>query len=852
MVDENLKRVYEIIENSRRKYGYLRKCEFHLHTPASYDYKLTGDKLYSELTISEILEFAEKTGYLKDETKKIILDKIDEYTSDDYVNKLKEEGKPYGSFKEYISFMIIAHKLYSEGIEVAIISDHNTISGYEKLKYALNEYYIERIKGQESNKDAVYLLLGVEISCSDKNHVIVIYDDSKIEELQDYLDDILLSEKDGTYYDSRVIIDKVSIKNGIGYIAHLNSWDWLGSNAYKKKLLSTKNLKIIGLTNIECKDTIIEKLSTYCDEPEKKFGFIYEGDSHSIESIGVKNTWIKFNHVNYQSLKKAIDNKGICIYDQNPSKSDRFIKGIVIYPGQEGFLGGKKRSNQQDDDIEAFNVCFSRDLNCIIGGRGTGKSTLLNIIETMFSLECDDKRMLEFISKNRVIYSVFYLDGYDYILRLIPQTKDRTKYYYLDSIFMDNSVFEGKDGGLHLSLKWVELFRIEDKKFIKIEGDEINSILSKIFRRGYNINKLVNKINCGQIGDFIRNTVTYGINYDSVDKYIYEIKNTNNKSFPKYLRLNLNKFIIFLANRKHKIHEQINQFNIDNQNLIEVIYSPKEKIVDYYLNDMLDKIKGRNFILNTYLTWDNVQSFIYNAAKKMGYLNFLNCLFNKQYEKIEDSVKLSSFIDKSDLTYSNVELELKDITSDNINEIYRAIYGRILNYRKDLQDSIIKCFKVMDDFTIHFNINSRESIRNEPCIMKDIEELSLGQKVIAILTFVFNFGVSVNDNTPLLIDQPEDNLDNQYIYKNLVKSLRGIKNCRQVVVVTHNSTIVTNADAEEVIVMDSDNSNGWVEKAGYPSDKVIIEHIINYMEGGKTSFKHKINTYSLFIPELCE
>jgi hypothetical protein len=52
--------------------------------------------------------------------------------------------------------------------------------------------------------------------------------------------------------------------------------------------------------------------------------------------------------------------------------------------------------------------------------------------------------------------------------------------------------------------------------------------------------------------------------------------------------------------------------------------------------------------------------------------------------------------------------------------------------------------------------------------------------------------------------------------------------------------------------MNSDNKNGWIEKAGYPSEKVIIEHIINYMEGVKTSFKYKINTYKIFIPELYE
>jgi predicted ATP-dependent endonuclease of OLD family len=134
--------------------------------------------------------------------------------------------------------------------------------------------------------------------------------------------------------------------------------------------------------------------------------------------------------------------------------------------------------------------------------------------------------------------------------------------------------------------------------------------------------------------------------------------------------------------------------------------------------------------------------------------------------------------------------------------------------------------------------------------MKNIEELSLGQRVAAILTFVFQFGYHTNDNTPLIIDQPEDNLDNQYIYKNLVKSLREIKNNRQVIIVTHSSTIVTNADAEQVIVMGSDNEKAWIETKGYPSERKIINHILNYLEGRIDSFKHKMETYALFMKEL--
>jgi len=157
-----------------------------------------------------------------------------------------------------------------------------------------------------------------------------------------------------------------------------------------------------------------------------------------------------------------------------------------------------------------------------------------------------------------------------------------------------------------------------------------------------------------------------------------------------------------------------------------------------------------------------------------------------------------------------------------------------------------------DDFALSFNINHRESVQSTKPLFKILNELSTGQKVSALLAFVLNFGEHVGDNTPLIIDQPENDLDNQYIFKNLVDSLRRVKNKRQVIIVTHSSTLVTNADAEQVIVMESDNDNGWVNSLGYPRSPAIVKHIVNYLEGGVLSFKNKMDTYRLFIKELNE
>lgn len=841
-----IKEVYDLIEKSRARYGVFKKCELHLHTPVSYDYELIKGKKYNQISLEEIYDLSISTGYLNRATVKLIKDKEDEYLTSEYIKQIRK-NTPYDNFKEYLAYLIIAHKLYKEDIEVVIISDHNTFSGYKKLKYALIEYYKERIKSNaECKKSCIDILPGIEISCSDKQHLIVIVNEKKLEELNKYLNEIFLSEKEGTYLDSRYLIEYLSIKfDAITYLAHLNSSDYLGSNAYNKKLFGLEELKIIGTKDVTSIESIKNRISNYIGNKVDNYQYVLEGDAHNIDDIGTKVTWIKCNNMKFASLKKVIENSKICIRVVKPNGVNRYIKGIVINPGNNGFLINKKDNNSDKTLI----LPFSKDLNCIIGGRGSGKSTLINILQTALTLEADDLNTLDFISNHKIIYCTFYLDGVDYILRFIPQKKDKNNYYYLgiEDLFFGIQELNGR---IYLSNVWIELYKVDDGDVYSIDKNEYPIILGKIFRRSYNINKLVSKINDGSVSDFIRDIVTYGISYNKIEEFEKIIKTTQNKSFIKMLKGLLPEIIEYLNKRKDEISVYINKFNKENEKVIEILYSPKEKELYFYLKDILNLFMSRKNIEKTYLTWEQSQVFIFDAVNKIGYLHFLELILNNQYKKIQSIIQIEKYIDRSELTFSSAELGLEDINSVNISKVYTAIRDKLKENRQLLQDSILKCFKVTDDFTINFNINSKESIDTEPCIMKNIEELSLGQKVVALLDLVFNFGVSCDDSTPLIIDQPEDNLDNQYIYKNLVNSLKRIKSLRQVIVVTHNSTIVTNADSEQVIVMNSDNKNGWIERIGYPAEKNIIKHIVNYMEGGEDSFKHKKQIYSLFIPSL--
>ncbi|WP_121663475.1 TrlF family AAA-like ATPase [Metabacillus litoralis] len=131
---------------------------------------------------------------------------------------------------------------------------------------------------------------------------------------------------------------------------------------------------------------------------------------------------------------------------------------------------------------------------------------------------------------------------------------------------------------------------------------------------------------------------------------------------------------------------------------------------------------------------------------------------------------------------------------------------------------------------------------NEASGFKSISNASAGQKTSAILTFLLSYG-----NTPLLLDQPEDDLDNQLIYELIVNRLANSKNKRQIITVTHNANIPVNGDSEWVIAMNSESKYTEVLCDGSIENQNIKDAICNIMEGGREAFKLRARRYKFQI-----
>lgn len=139
----------------------------------------------------------------------------------------------------------------------------------------------------------------------------------------------------------------------------------------------------------------------------------------------------------------------------------------------------------------------------------------------------------------------------------------------------------------------------------------------------------------------------------------------------------------------------------------------------------------------------------------------------------------------------------------------------------------IRCWFPEDSLDVKFSLKEGRGF-------KPVEQGSPGQKTAALLAFILSYG-----NEPLILDQPEDDLDNNLVYDLIVSQLREIKQRRQILIVTHNANIVVNGDAENVIALDIKSGQTRIVTQGGLQDSSIRNEICRIMEGGKEAFEQR-------------
>lgn len=179
--------------------------------------------------------------------------------------------------------------------------------------------------------------------------------------------------------------------------------------------------------------------------------------------------------------------------------------------------------------------------------------------------------------------------------------------------------------------------------------------------------------------------------------------------------------------------------------------------------------------------------------------------------------------DRLDPEAETTGVEFGDLSS----ELYQHIWGNGETWEK------IQVSRVEDAVDMRL-------FRPDGTVAGSIAEGSLsdGQRNTAALALLL-----AQDGGPLVIDQPEDELDSNFVFRELIPMLRKVKNKRQLIMATHNANLPVNGDAELVYAFEAKNSRGEVLAQGGLDQGDVTKAVLDIMEGTEEAFRRRREKY---------
>jgi len=287
----------------------------------------------------------------------------------------------------------------------------------------------------------------------------------------------------------------------------------------------------------------------------------------------------------------------------------------------------------------------------------------------------------------------------------------------------------------------------------------------------------------------------------------------------------------------NRLQEIQGQAEILSQQIIEmaVKYLDLHRELTEKRNEIINEInsKANNIVLSISPLSDG-DRWLNNIRKELGrdksfesdFLTLKSKLFENgilNREKFRDWLKYILLSNSGDITELLGDENIQDLRFKNIWT------------EKKKEKTLYSLINFIPEDKVNIKIKNNNELIN-------INEGSPGQKTAAILAFILNQG-----KHPLVIDQPEDDLDNSLIIDLIVENVRSMKRTRQIIIATHNPNIPVLGDAEGIIMLDRDNDGNVVfkngKKTGCIEENSIKQGICNIMEGGIQSFKKREGKY---------
>lgn len=506
-------------------------------------------------------------------------------------------------------------------------------------------------------------------------------------------------------------------------------------------------------------------------------------------------------------------------------------------------------------NFNGIDINLSPKLNAIVGGRGSGKSLLLDSSALALKPKLDeDNTMIKANRKEYINTFTIKAKNYDKNEFIV----DTFNFDYFNQSYI-SEIFNNSDPNVAIKSYFKDEFEaIED-----IDRDTIIKSLKQVYKENIKENKTEKLNNISSLTEKYIINKNSKIKINLAKKDLIKGKTIDFKEYEQlYKAIIDNKEIVPKeVKNSEEISEKVNE-------LIRVIYQEIGK----YNEEVLIKC-GKNHLINNYVNYNNSISKVQKekndiedlfqshlSQKQSAYIrrvsivnailhinNGFQSFYNKTITKngvydtkftFEKSLTLETPIDFFK-RISKKYLNGKKIDLDNFEELINIFCYKLDDYIKETKtmDNYLNELTNLDNLdiksgnTIYYSINDNEQ--------EDIFDASPGTQTNILMEYI----VSKDTKVPLLIDQPEDNIDNETIFTKLTDWFYTLKSKRQIIVVTHDANIVINSDAENVIIANKVKKDTYNYEYGALEQGDTLNKISIILDGGIDAVERRLKKY---------
>ena len=298
-----------------------------------------------------------------------------------------------------------------------------------------------------------------------------------------------------------------------------------------------------------------------------------------------------------------------------------------------------------------------------------------------------------------------------------------------------------------------------------------------------------------------------------------------------------------------KIQEDITQCYTQRFQLVEQLLLVKQSIANIYRNlykpvsDFItqhaNELSDYNVQIDVALELNTFQEKFFNHIS-----NGASGSFHGANEGRQVLNRLTEIVD-----FNNIKLITPWLTNilNHIKEDKRE--GQTGSLKRELKTQLKGGYKEKDFYDFIFSLDFYEPVYQLKLGAKNLNELSPGERGALLLIFYLLLD---KRDIPIIIDQPEENLDNQSVYNILVHFIKKAKQKRQIIIVTHNPNLAVVCDAEQIIRMDiaKEDMNTVSMITGGIENADINQAIVNVLEGTRPAFNNRTIKYEVSNPSL--